>query len=85
MESLKNSNGIQKVGQISADGSQAGTVYDSGGVSPTIISGCHGYAIGYIVEELQAHRQNQLLSGCKLLERNDNRVFSEKTQKATGD
>ena len=39
MESLKNSKGIQKVDQLSSDGSQAGTVYDSGWVSPTIISG----------------------------------------------
>lgn len=38
MESLKNSKGIQKVGQISADGSQAGTVYDSGGVSRPLSS-----------------------------------------------
>ncbi|MCF0243456.1 MAG: hypothetical protein HUK06_01685 [Bacteroidaceae bacterium] len=29
--------------------SEAGFVYDTRGISPTIIAGTHGYAIGYIM------------------------------------
>ena len=32
------------------DGSQRATVYDSKGLAPTIVSGTHGYAMGYISE-----------------------------------
>lgn len=35
---------IEKVGQISNDGSQCGTVYSDSGISPTLISGTHGDA-----------------------------------------
>ena len=34
---------IEKVGQISNDGSQYGTVYDDNGLSPTLNAGTHGY------------------------------------------
>jgi DNA (cytosine-5)-methyltransferase 1 len=35
---------IEKVGQISNDGSQCGTVYSDSGISPTLIAGTHGDA-----------------------------------------
>ena len=35
---------IAKVGQISNDGSQCGTVYSDSGISPTLIAGTHGDA-----------------------------------------
>lgn len=35
---------IQKVGQISNDGSQCGTVVSDGGLVPTLTAGTHGYA-----------------------------------------
>jgi DNA (cytosine-5)-methyltransferase 1 len=41
---------IIKIGQTSTENSQAGKVYDSKGISPTICSGTHGYAMGYIQE-----------------------------------
>lgn len=40
---------VRKIGQISVEGSQAGTVYSTGGAAPTICAGTHGYAIGYII------------------------------------
>lgn len=42
---------IIKVGQVSSDGSQAGMVYSPDGLSPTICAGCHGYAMGNILEK----------------------------------
>ena len=42
---------IVKVGQVSSDGSQSGTVYSPDGIAPTLIAGCHGYAMGNILEE----------------------------------
>jgi DNA (cytosine-5)-methyltransferase 1 len=41
---------IIKIGQTSTENSQAGKVYDSKGISPTVCAGTHGYAIGYIQE-----------------------------------
>ena len=35
---------IERLGQISSDGSQYGTVVGDGGVSPTLSAGTHGYA-----------------------------------------
>lgn len=35
---------VEKVGQISNDGSQCGTVFSDRGLAPTIVAGCHGYA-----------------------------------------
>lgn len=43
-------NQINIVGQISNDGSQAGKVYSTNGVFPTICACTHGYAIGNILE-----------------------------------
>ncbi len=39
-----------KVGQVSSEGSQAGAVYSPEGLAPTICAGCHGYAMGNIIE-----------------------------------
>lgn len=70
---------VKRVGQMSIDGSQAGLVYSTGGVSPTICAGCHGYAIGYIIaEDFVLHR-------CELLERDERGRFLSETETATGD
>ncbi len=42
---------VVKVGQVSSDGSQAGMVYAPDGIFPTLCAGCHGYAMGNILEE----------------------------------
>ena len=42
---------VERVGQASNEGSQCGTVYSTDGLAPTLIAGCHGYAMGYITEE----------------------------------
>ena len=42
---------IIKVGQVSSEGSQSGMVYSPDGIAPTLIAGCHGYAMGNIIEE----------------------------------
>ena len=42
---------IIKVGQASSEGSQSGTVYSPEGIAPALIAGCHGYAMGNILEE----------------------------------
>ena len=41
---------IIKVGQASSEGSQSGMVYSPEGIAPTLIAGCHGYAMGNILE-----------------------------------
>jgi DNA (cytosine-5)-methyltransferase 1 len=41
----------QRVGQVSSENSQAGTVYSDQNVSPTLCAGSHGYAMGYILTE----------------------------------
>ena len=40
---------IIKVGQASSEGSQSGVVYHPDGLAPTLIAGCHGYAMGNII------------------------------------
>lgn len=40
---------IQKVGQISNDGSQCGTVVSDGGLTPTLTAGTHGYANPHVL------------------------------------
>ena len=42
---------VVKVGQVSSDGSQSGTVYSPDGISSTLCAGYHGYAMGNILEE----------------------------------
>lgn len=44
-------NKIKEIGQASSSGSQAGKVYSSQGIFPTICSCTHGYAIGNILED----------------------------------
>jgi len=39
---------IEKVGQISSDGSQCGTVVSENGLSPNLVAGTHGYANNHI-------------------------------------
>lgn len=39
---------IQKVGQISSDGSQCGTVISENGISSNLVAGTHGYANSHI-------------------------------------
>ncbi len=43
---------IQKVGQISNEGSQCGTVVSENGLFPTISAGCHGYANPHILTKV---------------------------------
>ena len=42
-------NELIKVGQASNKGSQAGTVYSSQGIFPTLAACTHGYALGYVL------------------------------------
>lgn len=46
----KDMNELIRVGQVSNKGSQAGMVYDSEGLFPTICACTHGYAIGNILD-----------------------------------
>lgn len=84
MELSNVKNSVIKLGQAHACESQSGIVYKSGGVSPTIISGTHGYAIGYILE-VQILRPDQFLHRCELLEGNDTGNVPGKTQETVGD
>lgn len=47
---------IEKVGQISNEGSQCGTVVSPNGLYPTITAGCHGYANPHIVENIRIRK-----------------------------
>ena len=40
-----------KIGNVSSENSQAGTVYSDQNIAPTLCAGCHGYAMGYILTE----------------------------------
>ena len=51
---------IIKVGQVSSEGSQSGMVYSPDGIAPTLIAGCHGYAMGNILEEQECHMEKSL-------------------------
>jgi len=51
----KNTNKIISVGQISNEGSQAGKVYSTDGIFPTICACTHGYAIGNILIDKYKH------------------------------
>lgn len=44
-------NNIQKVGQISSDGSQCGTVISDNGISANLVAGTHGYANSHIATQ----------------------------------
>lgn len=58
---------IVKVGNVSTENSQAGSVYGSWGAFPTICAGTHGYAMGYIV-----------VKRCKDGEKSDERKYQHK-------
>ena len=47
---------IEKVGQISNEGSQCGTVVSPKGLYPTVSAGCHGYANPHIVEKYRIRK-----------------------------
>lgn len=49
-------NKIEKVGQISNEGSQCGTVVSPNGLYPTISAGCHGYANPHIAENYRIRK-----------------------------
>ena len=42
---------IIRIGNVSTEKSQAGTVYSTDGIFPTLCACTHGYAIGYILVE----------------------------------
>ena len=44
----KDKSTMKKVGQISTEGSQCGSVYSDNGLFPTLSAGCHGYANPHI-------------------------------------
>ena len=47
---------IDKVGQISSDGSQCGTVVSDKGLFPTVSAGCHGYANPHICTQYRIRK-----------------------------
>ncbi|MBR1637922.1 MAG: DNA cytosine methyltransferase [Treponema sp.] len=47
---------IQKVGQISNEGSQCGTVVNDEGLSPTLSAGTHGYANPHIFTQYRIRK-----------------------------
>lgn len=52
---LKQSN-IQKVGQISSNGSQRGTVVSENGISANLVAGTHGYANSHIATQYRIRK-----------------------------
>lgn len=49
-------NNIQKVGQISSDGSQCGTVISDNGISTNLVAGTHGYANSHIATQYRIRK-----------------------------
>lgn len=49
-------NNIQKVGQISSDGSQCGTVISDNGISANLVDGIHGYANSHIATKYRIRK-----------------------------
>lgn len=49
-------NNIQKVGQISSNGSQCGTVISDNGISTNLVSGTHGYANSHIATQYRIRK-----------------------------
>lgn len=47
---------IEKVGQISSDGSQCGTVISDNGISANIVAGTHGYANSHIATQYRIRK-----------------------------
>lgn len=48
---VKNDIKIISLGNASTNNSQAGKIYSTEGLFPTVCACTHGYAIGYILEE----------------------------------
>ena len=49
-------NNIQKVGQISSNGSQCGTVISDNGISSNLVAGTHGYANSHIATQYRIRK-----------------------------
>ena len=49
-------NNIQKVGQISSNGSQCGTVISDNGISANLVAGTHGYANSHIATQCRIRK-----------------------------
>lgn len=49
-------NNIQKVGQISSNGSQCGTVVSDNGISANFVAGTHGYANSHIATQYRIRK-----------------------------
>lgn len=49
-------NNIQKVGQISSNGSQCGTVISDNGISANLVAGTHGYANSHIATQYRVRK-----------------------------
>lgn len=49
-------NNIQKVGQISSDGSQCGTVISDNGIAANLVAGTHGYANSHIATKYRIRK-----------------------------
>lgn len=49
-------NNIQKVGQISSNGSQCGTVISDNGISANLVAGTHGYANNHIATQCRIRK-----------------------------
>lgn len=49
-------NNIQKVGQISSNGSQCGTVVSNNGISANLVAGTHGYANSHIATQYRIRK-----------------------------
>ena len=49
-------NNIQKVGQISSNGSQCGTVISDNGISTNLVAGTHGYANSHIATQYRIRK-----------------------------
>lgn len=47
---------IEKVGQISSDGSQCGTVISDNGISANLVAGAHGYANSHIATQYRIRK-----------------------------
>ncbi len=51
---------IEKVGQISSEGSQCGTVVSENGIAPNLVAGTHGYANNHIQSQYRIRKLTPL-------------------------
>ena len=56
-------NNIQKVGQISSNGSQCGTVISDNGISANLVAGTHGYANSHIATQYRIRKLTPIECG----------------------